>query len=81
MQDFRRFLRYLRPHRAAFAIALAAMVFNALFESAVFALIVPILDQAFGEGAKKRAINATSERARTRKSARRKKNTKTPFSR
>src|SRR3712207_5937001 len=52
MQDFRRFLQYLRPHRLAFAAALVAMVFNALFESAVFALIVPIIDQAFGDGSR-----------------------------
>lgn len=52
MQDFRRFLQYLSPHRVAFAVALVAMVFNALFEAATFALIVPIIDQALGTGAR-----------------------------
>jgi ATP-binding cassette, subfamily B, bacterial MsbA len=51
MQDFRRLLKYLRPHWAAFALAILAMILVAVFETATGALIVPIFDQAFGGGA------------------------------
>ena len=43
MKDFQRLLKYLRPHRLIFGLATIAMVFAALFETAVGALIVPIL--------------------------------------
>ena len=43
MKDFRRLLKYLRPHLSTFVLATIAMVFAALFETAVGALIVPIL--------------------------------------
>ncbi|HLM00378.1 MAG TPA: ABC transporter transmembrane domain-containing protein [Pyrinomonadaceae bacterium] len=51
MQDFRRLLKYLRPHWLTFALALLAMILVAVFETATGALIVPIIDQAFGTGA------------------------------
>ncbi|MGI8639416.1 MAG: ABC transporter ATP-binding protein [Pyrinomonadaceae bacterium] len=47
MQDFRRLLKYLRPHLSTFVLATIAMIFAALFETAVGALIVPIFGQAF----------------------------------
>ncbi|HEX8738086.1 MAG TPA: ABC transporter transmembrane domain-containing protein [Pyrinomonadaceae bacterium] len=51
MQDFRRLLKYLRPHGLSFALAFVAMILVALFETATGALIVPIFDKAFGTGA------------------------------
>jgi subfamily B ATP-binding cassette protein MsbA len=53
MQDFRRLLKYLRPHYLTFALATLAMVIGGLLESATRALLVPIFDQAFGGGAGK----------------------------
>ena len=51
MTDLRRLLQYLRPHWAAFALALLAMLVNGIFEGAVGALIVPIFQQLRGGGA------------------------------
>src|SRR5437667_435829 len=48
MNDLRRFLKYLKPHWAAFSIATVAMVCVGLLESALRALVVPILDLASG---------------------------------
>lgn len=45
MKDFRRLLKYLKPHLPIFFIALLAMVFVAVFETAIGALLVPIFDQ------------------------------------
>ena len=45
MKDLRRFLKYLRPHRLTFVIALIAMIFTALFETATLALLAPLFDQ------------------------------------
>ncbi len=50
MNDFKRLLKYLRPHRATFVAAIVAMIFAALFENAFFALVVPILSQTFNTG-------------------------------
>ena len=47
MQDFRRLLKYLRPFLSTFVVAMIAMVFAALFETATGALLVPIFRQAF----------------------------------
>lgn len=47
MKDFRRLLRYLRPHFPIFALAIFAMILVGLFQTATTALIVPIFDQAF----------------------------------
>ncbi|HEY0544568.1 MAG TPA: ABC transporter transmembrane domain-containing protein [Pyrinomonadaceae bacterium] len=51
MHDLRRLLKYLRPHWGIFALATIAMVVGGLLESAIGALIVPIFDQAFAQGA------------------------------
>jgi ATP-binding cassette, subfamily B, bacterial MsbA len=51
MRDFRRLLKYLRPHWPVFAVATFAMIIVGLLESATGALIVPIIDQAFVSGA------------------------------
>ena len=45
MNDFRRLLKYLRPHWSTFALAIAAMIFVAVFETAIGALLVPIFNQ------------------------------------
>jgi subfamily B ATP-binding cassette protein MsbA len=54
MRDFRRLLKYLRPHWPVFTVATVAMVLVGLLESAIGALIVPIFDQAFAPGAGQR---------------------------
>jgi subfamily B ATP-binding cassette protein MsbA len=55
MHDLRRLLKYLRPHWLTFAVATAAMVLVGIFESAIRALVVPILDQASSTGAEQRS--------------------------
>ncbi len=45
MTEFKRLLKYLRPHSAAFALAFVAMIFGALFESATMAMLVPLFSQ------------------------------------
>ena len=45
MQDFRRFLKYLRPQWLIFAVSIVAMFLVAVFETATGALLVPIFDQ------------------------------------
>jgi subfamily B ATP-binding cassette protein MsbA len=55
MHDLRRLLKYLRPHWLKFTLATFAMILGGLLETAVGALVVPILDQAFataGQGHK-----------------------------
>jgi subfamily B ATP-binding cassette protein MsbA len=47
MRDLRRLLKYLRPHWLIFTVATIAMSLVGVLESAIGALIVPILDQAF----------------------------------
>jgi ATP-binding cassette, subfamily B, bacterial MsbA len=51
MRDLLRLLRYLKPHWPFFTLATFAMVLVGLLESAIGALIVPIFDQAFVQGA------------------------------
>lgn len=51
MRDLSRLLKYLKPHWPIFLLATVAMVFVGLLESAIGALIVPIIDQAFVQGA------------------------------
>lgn len=51
MRDLLRLLRYLRPHLPSFTLATFAMLLVGLLESAIGALIVPIFDQAFVQGA------------------------------
>ena len=50
MNDFKRLLKYLRPHRSTFVVAIVAMMLAAVFENAFFALVVPILSQTFNIG-------------------------------
>ncbi len=45
MNDFRRLLKYLSPNLPIFFLALTAMVFVAVFETAIAGLLVPIFDQ------------------------------------
>ena len=45
MQEFKRLLRYVRPHRFSFIAAMVAMVFVAVFETAIGFLLVPIIGQ------------------------------------
>jgi subfamily B ATP-binding cassette protein MsbA len=45
MNDFRRLLKYLKPHWTTFGLAIAAMIFVAVFETAIGALLVPIFNQ------------------------------------
>ncbi len=54
MRDLRRLLKYLRPHWPIFTAATFAMLLVGLLESAIGALIVPIFDQAFVQGAGQR---------------------------
>ncbi len=45
MSDFKRLLKYLRPHLPVFIVAIVAMILTAFFETAIGALLVPLLDQ------------------------------------
>ena len=45
MNEFRRLLKYVRPHWLTFVFALVTMVFVAVFETATGALLVPIFGQ------------------------------------
>ncbi|MGI9054883.1 MAG: ABC transporter ATP-binding protein [Pyrinomonadaceae bacterium] len=55
MSDFRRLLKYLQPHLPIFFLALVAMVFVAIFETAIGALLVPIFDQFLAKSAQQTA--------------------------
>lgn len=50
MNDFKRLLKYLRPHLSIFILAIVAMILVAVFEAATLALIVPIFNQSFYSG-------------------------------
>lgn len=50
MKEFKRLLKYLRPHLLTFILAIIAMVFVALFETALGALITPLFNLAFNLG-------------------------------
>jgi subfamily B ATP-binding cassette protein MsbA len=45
MEDFKRLLKYVRPHWVTFVFAIIAMILVAVFETALGALLVPIFDQ------------------------------------
>ncbi len=45
MNEFKRLLKYLRPHRLTFVLAIVAMIFGALFQGAIAAMLVPLFDQ------------------------------------
>lgn len=51
MRDLRRLLSYLKPHRTKLLSAILAMFAVGILDSAVLALIAPIIDQAFNSGA------------------------------
>lgn len=55
MRDLRRLLKYMLPHAGTFVVATIAMVFVAVLESAIGALIVPIFDQAFARSGQRTA--------------------------
>jgi len=55
MKEFQRLLKYLRPHLPIFLLAIIAMIFVAVFESATGALLVPIFDQFLPTSAQKSA--------------------------
>jgi subfamily B ATP-binding cassette protein MsbA len=55
MQDFKRLLKYLRPHWLTFDFATITMILVGVFESATLALLVPIFDQSFGTTGNKTA--------------------------
>lgn len=50
MNEFRRLLKYVRPHWLTFAAALVAMILVAIFETATGALLVPIFGQFLPSG-------------------------------
>ena len=50
MHDFRRLLKYLKPHWPIFTLATFAMLVVGVLETAIGGLIVPIFDQAFAQG-------------------------------
>jgi ATP-binding cassette, subfamily B, bacterial MsbA len=52
MRELRRLIKYLQPNLAIFVLAIAAMIFVALFEGAIGALLVPIFDQFYSETGK-----------------------------
>jgi subfamily B ATP-binding cassette protein MsbA len=52
MNDFKRLLKYLRPHWLTFLLAIFAMLFVAVFETAIAALLVPIFEQFMPNPAK-----------------------------
>jgi ATP-binding cassette, subfamily B, bacterial MsbA len=54
MQEFKRLLKYLKPHWGTFSLATICMLMVGLLESAIGALIVPIFDQAFAGDAGQR---------------------------
>lgn len=52
MSEFKRLLRYVRPHWLTFLMAFFAMVLVAAFETATGALLVPIFDQFLPDAAR-----------------------------
>lgn len=50
MDDLKRLLRYVKPYWLIFVLAVVAMVIGAALETAIGALIVPIVDQFSGSG-------------------------------
>ena len=59
MQDFKRLLKYLRPHWLKFIFAFLAMIFVAFFQTATFGLTIPILKTFFSAGQNTAAISQT----------------------
>ncbi|HYW73525.1 MAG TPA: ABC transporter transmembrane domain-containing protein [Pyrinomonadaceae bacterium] len=50
MSDLRRLLKYLLPHSATFIAATIAMIVVGVLESATTLLLIPIVNQVFGQG-------------------------------
>ncbi|HKX83282.1 MAG TPA: ABC transporter transmembrane domain-containing protein [Pyrinomonadaceae bacterium] len=51
MTDLRRLLQYVRPHWLTFVLAILAMLFVAVFETATGVLLMPIFGQFYPQGA------------------------------
>ncbi len=62
MRDFRRLLKYLRPHRIKFAFATLAMIVAGLLQSAILLLIAPIIEHAFNIGGTQTATSGRATR-------------------
>ncbi len=56
MNDLKRLLKYLRPYRPLFSLALLAMVVGAVFETATGALLVPIFEQFLDSPVKSKTL-------------------------
>jgi subfamily B ATP-binding cassette protein MsbA len=58
MRDFRRLLKYLRPHAGLFTFAFVTMIIVGLLETARLALVAPVFDQGLsaGEGRKTQTL-------------------------
>ena len=50
MRDLRRLLKYLLPHTGTFIAATFAMIVVGVLESATTVLLIPIMNQVFGQG-------------------------------
>src|SRR6266550_5161008 len=50
MRGLRRLLKYLLPHTGTFILATIAMIVVGVLESATCVLLIPIVNQAFGQG-------------------------------
>ncbi|MGI8468014.1 MAG: ABC transporter ATP-binding protein [Pyrinomonadaceae bacterium] len=50
MQDFKRLIKYLKPHWLNFIFAFIAMIFVGLFQTSTVSLAQPILDKFFNAG-------------------------------
>ena len=53
MEDFKRLLKYIRPHLALFMVAVLSMVLMALADTALTAMAIPLFDQFDSSLAKK----------------------------
>src|SRR6185436_11876367 len=53
MRDLRRLLRYLLPHTGTFIAANFAMIVVGLMDGATTFLLIPIMNQVFGQGAQR----------------------------
>jgi len=53
MEDFKRLLKYIRPHLALFVVAVLSMVLMALADTALTAMAIPLFDQFDSSLAKK----------------------------
>lgn len=56
MSDLNRLLSYVRPYKGIFAVAIIAMVFVAVFETAIGLLLMPIFEQFIPENTASRSL-------------------------